>query len=56
MDGCVPDSSRYVPGRSADHVSAVVAPAATSVPNDCTRGPCTGGVPGVVDGVTRWAK
>src|SRR5580693_5103805 len=47
MDGCVPDSSRYVPGRSADHVSAVGEPTTTSVPNDCTRGPCTGGVPGV---------
>src|SRR5579871_3613458 len=43
MDGCVPDSSRYVPGRKALHVSAVVTPAATSVPNDCTRGPCGGG-------------
>src|ERR1700730_17728610 len=45
MDGCVPDSIRYVPGRGAVQVSAVVAPAATSVENDCTRGPCTGGVP-----------
>src|SRR5271166_6506385 len=44
MDGCVPDSSRYVPGLRAAQVSAVVAPAATSVANDCTRGPCGGGV------------
>jgi hypothetical protein len=43
MDGCVPDSSRYVPGRGAVQVRAVVAPAATSVENDCTRGPCVGG-------------
>src|SRR5581483_2163280 len=43
IDGCVPDSRRYVPGRSALHVSGVVAPAATSVANDCTRGPCGGG-------------
>src|SRR4029077_12631484 len=42
MDGCVPDSIRYVPGRRADQVSAVVAPAATSVANDCTRFACTG--------------
>ena len=44
MDGCVPDSSRYVPARGAVHVSAVVAPAPTSVENDCTRFPCAGGV------------
>src|SRR5579864_3493758 len=64
IEGCVPDSRRYVPGRklaqvSAEHpAGAVVAgatighvpvagvtPATTSVPNDRTRGPCTGGVP-----------
>src|SRR6267378_6127751 len=50
MDGCVPDSIRYVPGRRASQVSAVVAPAATSVENDCTRGPCAGGVPAPVSG------
>src|ERR1700730_4302376 len=43
MDGCVPDSMRYVPGRRAGQVSAVVVPAATSVENDCTRFPCAGG-------------
>ena len=45
MDGCVPDSIRYVPGRRAVQVSDVVAPAKISVENDCTRGPCTGGTP-----------
>src|SRR5947207_13336161 len=49
MDGCVPDSIKYVPGRrgfvAVPKVSAVVAPKATSVENDCTRGPCAGGVP-----------
>src|SRR5437879_4819232 len=50
MDGCVPDSIRYVPGRRAAQVSAVVPPAATSVENDCTRGPCGGGVPTPVRG------
>src|SRR5580704_5186963 len=45
MDGCVPDSIRYVPGRGADHVRAVVAPNATSVENDWTRVPCAGAVP-----------
>src|SRR5207249_9838527 len=61
MEGCVPDSMRYVPGRRfvAVQVSAVVAPAGTSVENDCTRGPCAGGVP-FVDGsatghVVSWA-
>ena len=49
MDGCVPDSIRYVPGRRLVQVSDVVAPAATSVENDWTRGPWTGGVPGVVE-------
>jgi hypothetical protein len=61
MEGCVPDSSRYVPGRRFDHVSApqpatgpvlgvvqvaavVAATADTSAPNDCTRGPWTGGL------------
>src|SRR5437879_117263 len=48
MDGCVPDSIRNVPGRrvAAAQVSAVgvVAPGNTSVENDCTRVPCTGGV------------
>ena len=40
----MPDSSRYVPGRGAVHVSEVgVTPAATSVENDCTRGPCAAG-------------
>src|ERR1700730_8911794 len=60
MDGCVPDSIRYVPGRGALQVSGVVAPTATSVENDCTRGPCSGGVPTEVPGaaighVTCWA-
>ena len=50
IDGCVPDSIRYVPGRRAVQVTAVVAPAATSVENDCTRGPCGGGVPTPVIG------
>src|ERR1035438_3739424 len=46
MDGCVPDSIRYVPGRRLVQAgNRVVAPAATSVENDCTRFPCTGGVP-----------
>src|SRR5437879_6288053 len=55
MDGCVPDSIRYVPGCKAGCNAApevpqtpqhreVGAPAATSVPNDCTREPCGGGV------------
>src|ERR1700730_7840208 len=51
MDGCVPDSIRYVPGGGVVQVSAVVAPAATSVENDCTRVPCVGGVPTPVSGV-----
>src|SRR5438132_5856512 len=50
MDGCVPDSIRYVPGRGVVQVSAVVAPAATSVENDCTRVPCVGGTPTPVSG------
>src|ERR1700726_5169312 len=49
MDGCVPDSIRYVPGLRGlvrvPKVSAAFVPAATSVPNDFTRGPCTGGTP-----------
>src|ERR1035441_9826071 len=45
MEGCVPDSMRYVPGRGAVHVSRVVFLAATSVANDCTRLPCGGGFP-----------
>jgi len=47
MDGCVPDSIKYVPGRSvaAAQVSVVVVPIATSVENDRTRFPCTGGLP-----------
>src|SRR5882762_1794649 len=48
MDGCVPDSIRYVPGfrgnAGVPKVNAAVVPAATSVPNDCTRIPCGGGV------------
>src|ERR1035437_554297 len=44
MDGCVPDSIRYVPGRSELQVSAAVLLTATSVPKDCTRGPWAGGV------------
>src|ERR1035438_2135561 len=44
MDGWVPDSIRYVPGRSELQVRGVVAPPATSVPKDCTRGPWAGGV------------
>src|SRR6266480_6304920 len=49
MDGCVPDSIRYVPGLRFNQVNGgLVAPAATSVENDCTRGPCCGGVPSVV--------
>src|SRR6266576_219287 len=50
MDGCVPDSIRYVPGRGAVQVSVAVPPAATSVENDCTRLPCAGGVPTPVSG------
>src|SRR5256885_8731960 len=50
IDGCVPDSIRYVPGRGAVQVSVAVPPAATSVENDCTRGPCAGGVPAPVIG------
>src|ERR1700745_3229839 len=43
MEGWVPDSMRYVPGRRVAHAGrSVVAPAATSVENDCTRGPCGG--------------
>src|ERR1700724_122131 len=49
MDGCVPDSIRYVPGLSGfvavPKVSDAVVPAATSVAKDCTRLPCAGGVP-----------
>src|SRR5207302_11332851 len=49
IEGCVPDSIMYVPGLRGfvrePKVSAVVVPAATSVENDCTRGPCAGGVP-----------
>jgi hypothetical protein len=49
IEGCVPDSIRYVPGLRGfvrePKVSAVIVPAATSVENDCTRGPCAGGVP-----------
>jgi len=48
MEGWVPDSIKYVPGRRLFHVSAVVALVATSVPNDCTRGTCAGGVDMVV--------
>src|SRR5258708_22586228 len=53
MDGCVPDSIKYVPGLSAgvgvgqatpQHSEAGV-PTSTSVENDCTRVPWTGGVP-----------
>src|SRR6266403_1227874 len=48
IDGCVPDSIRYVPGLRGSvadpKVRAVVAPAATCVENDCTRFPCAGGV------------
>src|ERR1700741_464369 len=51
MDGCVPDSIKYVPGRGVVQVSAAVAPAATSVEKDCTRVPCVGGVPTPVSGV-----
>src|SRR6266481_8546545 len=43
MDGCVPDSIKYVPGRGAVQVNATVAPGATSVANDCTRACCEGG-------------
>src|SRR2546421_6226313 len=62
IDGCVPDSIRYVPGFSAgppvpqtpQHTGVAVpvpaATAATSVENDCTRGPCGGGVPTPVSG------
>ena len=46
MDGCVPDSIRYVPAfRLLQAGKGVpVFPAATSVPNDLTRGPWLGGV------------
>jgi hypothetical protein len=50
MDGCVPDSSKYVPGRGAVQLSAVtgcgvvvVGVAGTSVANDWTRVPWDGG-------------
>src|SRR5690348_2277376 len=57
IEGCVPDSIRYVPGFSAgppapqtpQHKVAGV-PTATSVEKDCTRAPCTGGVPTPVSG------
>src|SRR5882762_7358536 len=56
MDGCVPDSIRYVPDfrgiAAVPKVSDVVAPAATSVANDCTRLPCVGGVNGNGAGAT----
>jgi len=58
MGACRTQSDMY---RSKScHVSVVVAPAETSVENDCTRGPCTGGVP-VVKGsamghVTDWRR
>src|SRR5947207_12657342 len=61
MDGCVPDSIRYVPGLRlpAVQVSPVVAPAATSVAKDCTRTPCAGGAPAgpgtAIGQVTCWA-
>jgi hypothetical protein len=58
MDGWVPDSIRYVPGLGVVQVNAVVAPAATSVENDCTRCPCAGGVKVAeltVDHVTEFA-
>jgi hypothetical protein len=48
IEGCVPDSIRYVPGRGVVHVSAVVTPANTSVEKDRTRSGCTGGVKVVV--------
>src|SRR6266436_8961869 len=53
MDGCVPDSIKYVPGRSvaAAQVSVVVVPIATSVENDRTRFPCTGGLPTPVSAI-----
>src|SRR5579871_1497588 len=45
IEGCVPDSIRYVPGAGAVQTSAVApAPGCTSVANDCTRGFCGGGV------------
>src|SRR5437762_6295998 len=58
MDGCVPDSIRYVPGFSAgppapqtpQHKDFGV-PTTTSVENDCTRVPWIGGVPSVESGV-----
>ena len=54
MDGCVPDSIKYVPGLRGlvklPKVNGVVAPKATSVENDCTRRPWTGGVPTPVSG------
>src|SRR4051794_3546361 len=44
MDGCVPDSSRYVPGLRLPHEGRVeFPPLATSVANETTRGPCAGG-------------
>jgi hypothetical protein len=43
MDGCVPDSSRYVPGLSSGQVSELEDDAATSVAMDWTRGPWAGG-------------
>src|SRR5882762_2728854 len=60
MDGCVPDSIRYVPdfrgiaavpktsGQGDAHwpAAAVVPTGTTSVENDCTRVPCAGGVNG----------
>jgi hypothetical protein len=52
MDGCVPDSSKYVPGLNAGDGVLQVGPqhrdavefAATSVANDWTRCPCFGGL------------
>src|ERR1700731_5191082 len=56
MDGCVPDSIRYVPGLrgivAVPKISGVVAPGKTSVENDCTRVPCAGGVNGNGAGAT----
>src|ERR1700704_729312 len=55
MDGCVPDSIRYVPGLrglvAVPNISVPVVPAATSVENDCTRERCAGGVPTPIGGV-----
>ena len=39
----MPDSIRYVPALRLLQVSAIAFPAATSVPNDCTRSGCIGG-------------